>query len=143
MLQSETKQEQFPPAVFGQLPGGFELGNQSIEMLMHSHRKAQEAIKNLPPNVTDEVLDATCEVERSIYSAILDYMPKRVNEVAYKLRIMVEKADFKKCDSVEEILCVNDLRRLYQSLEAATAPVVPKKKVGSLARKKHRSGNCY
>jgi hypothetical protein len=142
---SEDISECYPAEIFGQLPDGFRLQDQSIHMLVHWHRKAIAAVERLPEDVSDYELDAACEIVRRLYAAILAAKTHGASHVALKLQAVLTKLDSEKSNSIEEALDVDDIRRLAAELYDAIKPSAPVKKVGALrrGRKLTRTGLLY
>jgi hypothetical protein len=135
ILQShEYAPADYPASIFGKLPEGLVLEEQQIQVLMHWYRRAIAAAERLPDNVSDDELDAACNIVRRLYAAILAARTCRAGDVALKLQAVLMKLDLDKSDSIEEALDVDDVRRLAAELGDATKRMVPTKKVGSLRR---------
>ena len=54
----QIESAQYPESIFGRLPAGFVLEQQSIHMLAHWHRKSLQEINESP--ATDEELSTRC-----------------------------------------------------------------------------------
>lgn len=130
----ENATERYPAAIFGKLPAGFVLEEQDIWMLMHWYRKAIAAAERLPADVSDDELDAGCDIVRRLYAAILTAKTHGASHVALKLQAVLTKLDSEKSNSIEEALDVDDIRRLAAELVEATKLSMPVKKVGALRR---------
>ena len=72
----------YPEEIFGNVPDGFVLEDQSLEMLCHWHRKAIEAADR--PGTDDETLSEYCQMKNKILGAILAAPVSRVGQVAAK-----------------------------------------------------------
>src|SRR5437773_12324358 len=83
---SEDVSECYPAEIFGQLPDGFRLQDQSIHMLVHWHRKAIAAVERLPEDLSDDELDAACDIARRLYAAILTAKTHGASHIALKLQ---------------------------------------------------------
>ncbi|UPJ63512.1 hypothetical protein [Bradyrhizobium sp. 191] len=142
---SEDVSECYPAEIFGQLPDGFRLQDQSIHVLVHWHRKAIAAVEHLPEDVTDYELGAACDIVRRLYVAILTAKTHGASHVALKLQAVLTKLDSEKSNSIEEALDVDDIRRLAAELSDAIKPSAPVKRVGALrrGRKLTRTGLLY
>jgi hypothetical protein len=116
-----------------------------IQMLMHWYRKAIAAVERLPADVSDDELNAGCDIVRRVYAAILVAKTHSAGNVALKLQAVLMKLDLEKSNSIEEALDVDDIRRLAAELADATKPSMPVKKVGALrrGRKLTRTGLLY
>lgn len=130
---------EYPLEIFGWLPDGFVLEEQQIEMLCFWHRKAIEVIDQFldgaPYNAaTDEKLDDYCQIKNRILWAILSAPVSMARQVAAKLRAVVHEMECLKTDCVEEVLNREDMVKMSADLTMATAPIVPKKRVGALQR---------
>jgi hypothetical protein len=114
-------------------------------MLVHWHRKAIAAAERLPEDVSDDELDAACDVARHLYAAILAAKTHGASHVALKLQAVLTKLDSEKNNSIEDALDVDDIRRLAAELVEATKPSMPTKKVGALhrGRKLTRTGLLF
>jgi hypothetical protein len=144
--QARPEIGEYPPEIFGKLPDGFVLEKQSIEMLCFWHRKAievvnamQEHFDHAPPSEAAwEEFTAYCEIKNNILAAILSAHAVRPGQVAAQLRAVVAEADHLSSPtckvSIEEILQVDDIVKMSAELTGATAPIVPKKRVGALQR---------
>jgi hypothetical protein len=82
----------------------------------------------------EEKLDAFCMIKNRISWAILSAPASSCGQVAAKLRAVVHEFENLKTDSIEEVLDVDDVIKLAAELTVATAPIVPKKRVGILQR---------
>jgi hypothetical protein len=144
-FSSDNTTERYPAAIFGELPDGFVLEDQDIWMLMHWHRKAISAVERLPADVSDDELDASCDIVRRLYTAILTAKTHSAGNVALKLQAVLIKLDSEKNNSIEDALDVADIRRLAAELVDATKLSAPVKKVGAArrGRKLTRTGLLY
>jgi hypothetical protein len=133
--QSEPENAEYPVSTFGKLPAGFTLERQSVYVLAQWHSKALKAISELTDDAdADETeVDAACKLARDILEAILVAETHTSREVAVQLAAAVETIDHEK-SVIEEVLDVDDLRRLTTNLAKATAPLRPTKRVGALQR---------
>jgi hypothetical protein len=144
--QARPEIGEYPPEIFGKLPDGFVLEKQSIEMLCFWHRKAIEVVNAMQEHFDHaphskaawEEFTAYCEIKNGILAAILSAPAVRPGQVAAQLRAVVAEADqlsSPTCKvSIEEILQVDDIVKMSAELTVATAPIVPKKRVGNLRR---------
>jgi hypothetical protein len=141
----ENATERYPAAIFGKLPDGFVLEDQMIQTLMHWYRKAIAAVERLPADVSDDELDAGCDIVRRLYAAVLTAKTHSAGNVALKLQAVLMKLDSEKSNAIEEALDVDDIRRLAEELADATKPSLPVKWVGALrrGRKLTRAGLLY
>lgn len=141
----EDKIADYPVSIFGKLADGFVLEEQDIWMLMHWYRRAIAAVERLPADVSDDELDAGCDIVRRLYAAIHKAKTHSASHVALKLQAILMKLDLDKSDSIEEALNVDDVRRLAAELSEATKPSMPVKQVGALrrGRKLTRTGLLY
>jgi hypothetical protein len=129
---------EYPPEIFGKRPGGFILEEQPIEMLCFWHQKANVVIDELPNEgnyqAIDERLSVFCNIKHRILAAILAAPASRAGQVAAKLRAVVAEMEAIDADSVEEVLDGDDVVKISAELTTATAPIVPKKRIGALQR---------
>ena len=130
-LPAEVEAE-YPSSVFGRRPAGFVLEQQSIHMLAHWHRKSLKAIDESP--ATDEEFSARCTLARRLLEAILGAKTRLPSEVAVQMSAAIETINAEDNNSIEEVLDVEDFRRLAANLASATAPLRPTKCVGALNR---------
>jgi len=141
----EDKTADYPVSIFGTLPDGFILEGQLIQMLMHWYRKAIAATERLPTDVSDDELNAACDIVRRLYTAILTAKTHNACEVALKLEAVLIKLDSEKNNSIEDALDVDDIRRLATELVDATKLSGPVKKLAAprRGRKLTRIGLLY
>jgi len=144
--QARPEIGEYPPEIFGKLPDGFVLEKQSIEMLCFWHRKAIEVVNAMQEHFDHaphskaawEEFTTYCEIKNSILAAILSAHAVRSGQVAAQLRAVVAEADHLSSPtfkvSIEEILQVDDIVKMSAELTVATAPIVPKKRVGPTQR---------
>ena len=127
---------EYPPEIFGKLPAGFVLEEQGIEMLCFWHRKAIDVIDR--PIDDDDELSAFSAIKNRILGAVLSARPSTSGQVAAQLRAVVAEIDCLSTEtvpvSIEEVLDVHDIDKMATDLTVATAPILPKKRVGSLQR---------
>jgi hypothetical protein len=123
----------YPREIFGQLPPGFVLANQQIQMLVFWVRKALKAVDDLQDR-SDVNMAAALAPANELIDAIKGYEAKRPSEVAAQMRAIVEWLEFFEEDRVEVELSVHNFKHLTQCLVDATAPLYPKKKTGALQR---------
>jgi hypothetical protein len=141
----EYKTADYPVSIFGKIPAGFVLEEQQIQVLMHWYRKAIAAVERLPADVSDDELDAGCDVVRRLYAAVLAAKTHSAGNVALKLQAVLMKLGLEKSNSIEEALDVADVRRLASEMVDATKLSLPVKKVGAprRGRKLTRTGLLY
>lgn len=140
----ETSFPEYPPEIFGQLPDGFVLEEQPIELPCFWHRKAITVIDEFLDGATDgEAIDEKLAAYRGsknriIFDAILPAPASIVRQVAAKLRAAVDEMEHLKTDAspavIEEVLNGDNLMQMSAELSRATAPIAPKKHVGALQR---------
>jgi hypothetical protein len=101
-------------------------------MLAHWHRKSLQEINESP--ATDEELSTQSALARRIFEAILCAKTRLASEVAVQMAAVVATISAEKTGAIEEVLDVEDFRKLAANLLAATAPLRPTKHVGALNR---------
>jgi len=125
---------EYPVSIFGKLPAGFTLEQEkSVHQLTYWHSKTQGVISELDYNADEEMFAAHCTILRKIVQAVLAVETQFASEVAIQLELAVEMIDTEKT-SIEDVVDVDDLRRLATNLRKATAPLRPTKRVGALQR---------
>jgi hypothetical protein len=132
-----SNETDYPVEIFGHLPAGFELRNQSVHLLAHWHGKTLKAISEFAGSEDDlnqNELNNFRRIARDIFEAIMATETPRASEVAKQLTVAVEMAKADETNMIEDILDVDDLRRLATNLTKATAPLHPTKRVGALQR---------
>ena len=130
----EHEPAEYPVSIFGKLPDGCVLEEQQLQVLMHWYRKAIAAAERLPADVSDDAMDAACAIVWRLYAAILAANAFNAGNVALKLQAVLMKLDLDKSESIEEVLDVEDIRRLAAELSDAIKLSGPVKKVGVLRR---------
>jgi hypothetical protein len=140
---------EYPPEIFGKLPEGFVLEEQTqIETLCFWHRKAIEVTDAMQDRMADaadadaawEEFSHYCEIKNRILAAVLSASATRPGQVAAQLRAVVAEFDCLQGPatnmetSIEEVLQASHIVKMSAELTKATAPIVPKKHVGSLQR---------
>lgn len=125
------------PEIFGKMPAGFTLEDQSIEALCHWHRRANEVIDQLS-DPSEEELNDYCGLKNRIFGTVLSARPATPRQAAAQLRAVVAEIESLSCEtnraSIEEVLDVDDIVKISADLTAATAAIVPEKHVGALQR---------
>lgn len=129
--------EQYPSAIFGHLPTGFDLGRADIHLLVHWQRKAIAAVENLPETANDDDLTSAMRPVNAIFKAIKGLKLDYPAGIALQMKAIAEVAEWFDGDSKStamEDLSTAEFRHLSASLEAALARHKPTKQVGALTR---------
>lgn len=120
----------YPVSIFGKLPAGFVLQDQSIFMLRHWQSKALAAASA----ATDDAgIARTMPVANELNDAIKAYKSKNASDVAQQMAAVVDWfRHMGDATPIEEQLSVAEFRHFAELLTAATAPIQPTKKLGPL-----------
>lgn len=132
-----STQEQYPPAIFGNLPGGFDLGRTDIRLLVHWQRKAIAAVESLPETASDDDLTSAMRPLNAIFKAIKGLKLDYPAGIALQMKAIAEVAEW--FDGESESTAMEDLstaefRHLAANLDAALVRHEPTKRVGPLTR---------
>jgi hypothetical protein len=129
--------EQYPSAIFGNLPAGFDLGRADIRLLVHWQRKAIAAVENLPETANDDDFTEAMRPVNLIFKAIKGLKLDYPSGIALQMKAIAEVAEWfdgESESSAMEDLSTAEFRHLAASLDAALVRHEPTKRVGPLTR---------
>jgi hypothetical protein len=125
----------YPPGIFGKLPAGFILQEQHVSVLVYWHRKAMQAVANLPAGHTDDDMSDAMAIANEVFEAIKGLKGTSAGVVSAQMSAVIERLKFMGNDSsIEEELSVADFTNLAEALAASTAMPTVTKRVGPLMR---------
>src|SRR4051794_24833986 len=118
-----SNETEYPVEIFGSLPAGFELRNQSVHLLAHWHGKTLKAIGKFAgaDDLNQDELNAFRRIARNLFEALMAAETPSAGEVAKQLTAAVEMAKADETYMIEDILDLDHLRRLADNLTKATA----------------------
>jgi hypothetical protein len=129
-----SNETDYPVEIFGRLPGGFTLEQQSVHSLAHWHGRTLKAISEFAgsDDLNQDELNNFRRIARDIFKMIMAAETPSASEVAKQLMVAIEMAKAGETNVIEDILDLDHLRRLATNLTKATAPLRPTKRVGAL-----------